>query len=125
MNGHAIAATPTPPIAPDATYRKSRRVPASLVVAATGSTLMENGKERVRTLATNKRERGTDAVTRRPPPVVHCAGKIESRFSRVLRHDDAENALYCRDLHPRRPKNGGLGCGWRYMSPISRKMRAA
>src|SRR5436190_4985159 len=40
--GQAAAVRPTAPTAPDATYRKSRRVPASLIVAATGSTLLGN-----------------------------------------------------------------------------------
>src|SRR5581483_9841208 len=39
ISGHAAMAAPTAPIAPDATYRKSRRVPASLVIAATEFTL--------------------------------------------------------------------------------------
>src|SRR4051812_4687733 len=39
ISGQAVAAAATAPIAPDATRRKSRRVPASLVVAATGITL--------------------------------------------------------------------------------------
>src|SRR6478609_8016763 len=47
MKGQANAAAPTAPMAPDATYRKSRRVPASCVVAATGFTLeREKRKER-------------------------------------------------------------------------------
>ncbi len=43
-----------------------------------------------------------------PRWLVRWAGKIESRFSRVLRHDDAENALSCRDL------NRTPGTKWRF-----------
>src|SRR6478735_6206674 len=95
--GQAAAVRPTAPTAPDATYRKSRRVPASLIVAATGSTLLGNLERNVELLPRTS----ADAVlTQRrgqyhfwaPPPFVRWASKIESRFSRVLRHDDAENA---------------------------------
>src|SRR6185437_2968466 len=101
--GQAAAVRPTAPTAPDATYRKSRRVPASLIVAATGSTLLGNLERNVELLPRTS----ADAVlTQRrgqyhfwaPPPFVRWASKIESRFSRVLRHDDAENALFCRHL---------------------------
>src|SRR3954465_6078000 len=67
MKGQAKAAAPTAPMAPDATYRKSRRVPASCVVAATGSILeREMRKEGSNSCHKQLRER-TDAVTRQPP----------------------------------------------------------
>src|ERR1700748_1596953 len=103
MNGHAAAAAPTAAKAPVATYMKSRRVGSAVVVVAKGlpssSVLAPRWREiHERTLP------GDSRSARR-----FAGDKIESRFSRVLRHDDAENA--------------GISRGWRISAQHATTLR--